>query len=247
MNNLRVIYWNVYCLPAFATSDKMPPEDRAKLIIPYFEGYDVAILNEAWTDDAKQVFKTAYPYSYQTGKKFFKILDSGLLVLSKYPILNASNILYTRSSNWDWFASKGALHFQVNTPKGVYDFFTTHMQAGDMIIDHKIRPFQFMELVKFVNKNLPSSNNVFLIGDFNVMPLINGDISGHCTDLDDALLRSACYYTIPMQTGLVDLQKGDNIKDVYHIFSKRHDPIVAYHNSDGITDGPYITVTIPLV
>ena len=244
---LRVIFWNVYCLPAIGTKDRIHSDERAKAILPYIKDYDVVILNEAWTAKAKKVFKSAFQHSYQTKTKFGKLLDSGLLILSNNPILNTSHILYNAASNWDWFASKGAIHFQIDTPKGPYDFFTTHMQAGDTANDQRTRPFQFVELVKFINSNMPEGNNVFVIGDFNVAPLINGDISVHCTDLDDALFRSAYYYMIPMQTGLVNLQKGNNLKDVYHVFSKRRDPNIIYHDSHGLTDGPYLTIDIPLI
>lgn len=244
---IRVIFWNVYCLPSFATRDNIQPKDRAKAILTYINDYDIVIMNEAWTSDAKKVFKTAYPYSYQTNKKCGKFLDSGLLVLSKYPIIKNSHILYTCASNWDWFASKGAIHVQISTPNGPYDFFTTHMQAGDTSSDQKVRPFQFVQLINFVNDNMPNGNNVYLIGDFNVMPLINGYISVHCTNLDDAIFRSGYYHMIASHTGLSNLQTGDELRDVYHVFSKRNDSNIVYHDSQGLTDGPYFTIDIPLV
>jgi hypothetical protein len=246
---LKIIFWNVWCLPFFAT-DGTYSDVRARNILNYIAEakieHDLFILNEAWTTDAKDVFKAAYPYSYQTGKLCCKLYDSGLLILSKVPILNPSYILYSKASDWDWFVSKGALHFQIQTSKGLYDFFTTHMQAGFTDIDQEYRPFQFVELIKFINANMPKTQDVFFIGDLNVMPLINGNRSGHTQNMDDALFRSACYYTIPQQTGMIDLQKGQDMNDVVHFFCKRSDPIITKHDQHGLTDGPFYTLEIPV-
>lgn len=52
---LRVIFWNVYCLPSVGTFDKIHSDERANAIIPHIKEYDVVILNEAWTDAVNQI------------------------------------------------------------------------------------------------------------------------------------------------------------------------------------------------
>ena len=272
--SLRILYWNVWCLPFFAT-DGVHSKDRAEAIAPILRGYDVVILNEAWTDAAKKVFKREYTYSYQTSKMCGKLLDSGLLILSNHLIHNPSHILYSDAAGWDWFTSKGALHFQIRTTSDIsirrlqdkkkykrwskpkilktYDIFTTHMQAGYSTKDHDARRIQLRELTRFVNSKtrfvnskLPGAENVFLIGDFNVMPMLGDAPYPNCHDIIDARRRSLEYHKIHNQTGLVDLNLH-NIQDVYHVFSNS-DPDrvdITYHDST-LADGPYLTIDVTI-
>jgi hypothetical protein len=53
---LKVLYWNVWCLPKFCTDGKLTPEERAKAIFPSLSGYDLVILNEVWTSSANENF-----------------------------------------------------------------------------------------------------------------------------------------------------------------------------------------------
>ena len=100
--------------------------------------------------------------------------------------------------------------------------------------------------INFVNKNMPTGNNIFLIGDLNMM-LYDGNQSGLTYSINDAILRSGNYKMILDQTKLPDLNTG-HLLDVYHILSRKpsKDVKIAYHDSKGLTDGPYITIDISL-
>jgi endonuclease/exonuclease/phosphatase family metal-dependent hydrolase len=243
----RLIYWNVWCFPSLLTDGRYSDRERATLIAPHIRDYDLAILNEVWTEKSKETFRREYPHHYTIPSRRGKIFDSGLLVLSKTPILNPKKIIYDDASGWDWFSAKGAIHFQLKIAGKTLDFFTTHMQAGYSKTDQHARSYQFLQLVNFVNSNMPSSDDVFLIGDFNVMPLINRTKSVHCHDMNDAILRATSYNMLVDQTGLIDQQKGSGLNDVYHVFTKRADDKtkITYHDSSGLSDGPYLVIEFP--
>lgn len=242
---VRVLFWNVWCLPGIATNG-ISAKDRAKSIAPLIRGYDLVILNEAWVDEAKDVFKKEYQYSYQTTSKCFKLGDSGILILSNNPLLNTAHLLYSDAAGWDWVSSKGVVYFQIQSGNKTYDFVVTHMQAGHSSDDHKSRLSQIAELTQFVNKKMVRGSNVYLVGDFNVMPIVNGKISGHCHDYVDAKNRDLCYNMITSQTGLQDLQTGQKLLDVYHVFTNQTTTrsTITYHDSKGLSDGPYLTIDI---
>lgn len=240
--DIRILYWNVWCLPALFT-DGMHSDDRAKAILPFIQGFDIVILNEAWTKAAKKVFRSAYPYYYNTPKKGCKIFDSGLMILSTHPIINPSYEFYSDAAGWDWFSSKGVIHVKIPINNKIYDVITTHMQAGHTLADHRARIVQMNELTSFIKRKVNGNSEVLLIGDFNVMPLQNGVVSVHCKDYFDAVRRSQAYFMIPKDTGMVDTLKGRDILSVYHVFVKKMSAKVnVLFHKNNITDGEFLTI-----
>lgn len=248
----KILFWNVWCFPKSMTDGKLSDTKRARLISRHIGNYDLVLLNEAWTVGARDIFKKVYPYYYSDNNKHGKIYGNGLLILSKYPIHNPKTITYTHSAGWDWFSAKGAQYFQLQINNKNYDFFLTHMQAGYSELDQKARLYQSLQLSNFVNETLKGSSNknVWLIGDFNMMPIAPIPDSGfryksvHCRDYDDAILRATSYNMILSETSMTDIQKG---YDVYRILTKRTDnkTIVKYYDSNGLTDGNYLTIEFP--
>lgn len=242
---LHIAYFNAYCLPYLFTDMKYDSEERAKKIVTLIHGYDLVILNEAWTNSAKEVFRKVMEYSYDTTKTWYKFFDSGLMILSKYPIENTDFLLYKNGAGWDWFASKGVIHFTLTVNDKRLVFLTTHLQAGYSDCDQSARDSQISELISFVNHYLPNNNDVFFIGDFNVMPIINGKRSVHTHDMTDAIERDRQYKAILQGTGLTDVNIH-HLQGVYHVLTRRTNLKIAYYSTHGYTDGPYFTVDIPI-
>ena len=247
---LKVLFWNVWCLPKPFTDGKYYSDERAKLIAPLLIGYDLVLLCEAWTKCAKKVFLKTYPYQYTDNGVCGKIFGTGLMILSKYPILNPDKIIYNNSSDWDWFAGKGAFHFQLQINQKTFDFFFTHMQAtysNYSEASQTARLYQSLQLSKFVNDKLKSnnSNDIFMIGDFNMWSFYdNPNLSPN--DSDDNILRSASYEMIKSQTNMTDVQTIGG--DVYRFFTRRTDnkTTLTYMSSQGYSDGPYVIIEFPI-
>ncbi len=98
--------------------------------------------------------------------------DSGLIILSKYPIIESSAMTYSSSSGSDRLANKGVVYarIQVSSSEGDYlHVFNTHIQAHDY---SETRLAQISELMDFISEIIKSDKDhirpILIVGDFNV-------------------------------------------------------------------------------
>jgi len=256
---MKILFWNVWCLPALFTDGKTSPEDRAKLISPHLAGYDVVLLCEAWTKGAKNVFLKTYPYQYTDNSAGLISFGTGLMVLSKYPIVAPSMELYKMSADFDWFSNKGIFSFQINFPTPTSTrpliFFLTHMQAtyNNSWPIFVYTPasktailYQTVQLSNFVNTKLENnkSTDVWLIGDFNMWK--RWDPPRHPENTyDDNIMRMGCYNILASQINMKDLQTRDD--DVYRFFTRSDaNTTITYEDSHGLSDGPYVVLDVTI-
>ena len=95
--------------------------------------------------------------------------DSGLVTLSKYPIVKASAMVYNNCAGWDSFSDKGALYICINIGMGYLHVFNTHLQSKEK--HWETRKKQLDELIRFINncvKDKEKDYPVILMGDLNV-------------------------------------------------------------------------------
>jgi len=108
-----------------------------------------------------------------------KFIDAGLLILSKYPILESDALLFKSGYQIDFYAAKQVIYskIQVNeNTDGNIHLFTTHLQASyhdstdqANIFNDKARRDQIIELMDFVKSKIENSSELCLIaGDFNI-------------------------------------------------------------------------------
>jgi len=108
-----------------------------------------------------------------------KFIDAGLLILSKYPILDCDAIIYKSGFQIDFYAAKQVIYskIQVNDNfDGNIHLFTTHMQASyhensiqDNVLNDKARRDQVIELIDFVKSKIENTPELGIIaGDFNI-------------------------------------------------------------------------------
>lgn len=102
--------------------------------------------------------------------------NSGLLVLSKYPIQFKKFAQFPMAAVPDIFSSKGALCFAV----GQQNFITTHLQANYLNISLK-------QLV-FINDQSPFKSDYILLGDLNLatpgklFDIVSNNLISTCAD-----------------------------------------------------------------
>lgn len=101
--------------------------------------------------------KNTYPYylSGSLANRFIFGETSGLLVLSKYPIIFHKFSQFKQSTIPDIFASKGALYFSI----GDYNFITTHLQSECP----RIAKNQLHDILNIS----PFNKKTILLGDLN--------------------------------------------------------------------------------
>ncbi len=132
---------------------------------------DVVAFQEVWCDTIARFLVTSmrYPYfSYRPQRKKLKgRLGNGLLVLSKFPILEEKGAAFSCFTRPDeFFANKGFLLTQIETPGGIFYLLNTHMGAGRNPSDTCRRMKQLEEMLTEAN-GLSRHFPIFLAGDFN--------------------------------------------------------------------------------
>ena len=140
-------------------------------------GPDVVLLQEGFSSDTRKLIEASgFPYVSHGahGSPFFGV-DSGLYILSRYPILAQDQMTFGSSNceRWDCFASKGAQFVRLSIPALPLplEVFNTHLQAGRD--NPPARSRQVKLLVEFYKKNHVAGSPVIFGGDFNIRPLID--------------------------------------------------------------------------
>lgn len=183
VQTLRVFHLNVFWRPWLLHLGKIEHvSERSLTLSKSLDEYDVVCLNESFHFGSSiatkfvQVMQTRgfkYVVTSDTVPIFSRfIIDSGLMILSKYPIISANSTTYTRGCSFDGFAAKGAIYAEIQTgPDSHVHLFTTHLQASyDIVseVDFGVRNSQQKELASFIQRNATDGNPIIVTGDFNI-------------------------------------------------------------------------------
>lgn len=154
--------------------------------------------------------------------------NSGLVILSRYPIVQQDWITYHHKSGVDAWANKGALHVAVqrgamSSTNNILDVFVTHLQAGGTARRSE-RLGQVSELAQFIRTvhDAHPERPVLIMGDFNIngTPTQEEDEPSSCR-----LLRNALRSAIPTLTDVWTLHHGTQPGFTKHESPKRIDYI----------------------
>lgn len=111
------------------------------------------------------------------GERFPKVLNGGLYIYSKYPIVRAVSDPFSRRAcaGFDCLSNKGALLASVEIPgaPSPVDFLTTHMNAQraskvDIERTHVAHRLQTDEIAKFLTAHRGEGRPLIFGGDFNM-------------------------------------------------------------------------------
>lgn len=152
---------------------------------------DVVGFCEVWVGSEKQRLRNEladiYPYSHQGPWEDvprpleFEYFDGGLLLLSKYPIVNSHQTIYRQCAGEDCLTNKGALHARIAVPGHPveYDVFITHMQScppevpiipgvGSGSCEERLEISQVNHLSSFIQAYSSPECVALLMGDLNI-------------------------------------------------------------------------------
>jgi exonuclease III len=179
---LKIISYNTHLFyntaPGFF-GEEYEDKERINGIIDHLSTSDADVvgLNEVWADSTKETFirnlRTQFPYSYfQPNEEIIK-LGSGLLFLSKYPIINPNLVKFEKLIGWDSMSQKGMITGNIIVPSDdtyVPCFFVlTHTQAGNSNDEIDVRHDNIDQMYKVI-RGLPFGNNPLVVfGDLNVI------------------------------------------------------------------------------
>lgn len=136
-------------------------------ILTDYNDIDVIMFNEVFRskDLLMNSLKERYPYSYVLGRKWYRFLNSGLVIVSKYPLTNVQAVHFNSLAGWDIFTSKGYISFDVVYNSKRYTLVNTHMQQGESAWDAWARDRQIDQLISYLN---PLDDLVVFGGDLNM-------------------------------------------------------------------------------
>lgn len=168
-NELKVLSYNIYALPLVAAKI----DERLSQLPQNLKGYDVLLFQEAFSSSRNGMLtELAQEYPYQTHIPYgsgYNVFDSGVLVASRYPIVNTADFIYPNCTGTDCFADKGVIYAEVIKGGKAYHVTSTHTASFDTDEARALRQEHFQQIRALVNQqNIPAFEAVMMGGDFNV-------------------------------------------------------------------------------
>ncbi|ESP93399.1 sphingomyelin phosphodiesterase [Pseudoalteromonas luteoviolacea] len=190
---LKVMTYNIWALPVIASHIS----DRMTLIPDYLKGYDALLLQEVFHSQRESFLReiaTEYPYQTKMlDKSGVNIYDGGVIIVSRYPIVNQAQYVFPDCSSTDCFADKGVNYAEIIKDGEAYHLFATHTASSDTDTARQHRQLQFKQIRSLATSlNIPSNETVVYGGDFNVNKL---KFPGDYTNMLANLAASAPQYT----------------------------------------------------
>ena len=175
-NDLTILSWNIKMLtgPYGWVHNRV---ERAENIVQALKSsahYDVILLQETFSGKIRKLMyeglKSIYPYQIiPEDPKCLVRSNSGLWVMSKYPITLIDAISFSDQKNWDILSLKGAKLYSVMQDKQEIYIINTHMQADYKKKYPDIRTLQYTEIYeKLILPNDRSNIPIILSGDLNI-------------------------------------------------------------------------------
>lgn len=192
---LKIVTYNVHLLPDVAlrvAGKRGSPKYRARAIGEKLSNFDIIGINEAFDEDYSKILLDAcqenttetYHAAKGPGRSGRHLIGSGLVLLSKFPIVETNEITYQQASRFlthgfgaDGFAAKGALHAKIqvgNTQAECLDCFVTHLESRS----ETARRDQVEEFARFLADHSRPDTPVLILGDFNIAADQQGVLSG---------------------------------------------------------------------
>jgi endonuclease/exonuclease/phosphatase family metal-dependent hydrolase len=131
--------------------------------------YAVVTMQETFTSYAKGMAKdAAFPYQHYQNNWDLLNLNSGLMTLTKHPIVKTDFIKFKKAADADAFANKGVLLTRLNVAGlGEVDIYNTHYQSKASRSAIRVHDNEMLEAI--IKRN-DKGNPTFVMGDLNTQP-----------------------------------------------------------------------------
>ncbi|MEI7661834.1 MAG: sphingomyelin phosphodiesterase [Bacteroidota bacterium] len=186
---LKILTWNIGMLPVLDMFKEK--NERAQAIGNALsnQDYDIIVFQEAFTWYARSVIGQAlheqYPYAYGPVNKSLISLkvNSGIWILSKFPLKIRKEIEFTVAAGMDEFARKGAVLLEGWFYGAPFQLIATHLQ--DDAYPQIIREQQLIEIHdKLINPYSQLDVPQIICGDFNTDEKVAKNYKGMLSILD---------------------------------------------------------------
>jgi len=186
--DVKILSYNIFLRPPFVRNNANDfKNERLREFINRMDEFDIISLQEIfWLANSRQ--RTLLQAARDRGFKYHaesvsaswrsaKFIDAGLLILSKYPILESDAHIYRAGNQIDGWAAKQVIYAKIQISGAFFlHVFNTHLQASyfDNHESHNktndvARAAQVVEMASFISRKTAGSPYPILItGDFNI-------------------------------------------------------------------------------
>ena len=177
---IKILSWNIACLPETINTFKNN-KNRIKAIIKFIEYNkpDIISLQEVFTLQSRILltkFLKEKKYKLYLSPKTNIFLNGGLLLASKYDIIDIDNITFKNTLGEDGLSYKGIIYIKIKYNDKYINIFNTHLNNHKPLycinksIIGKIIKFQLNEFLEyFYSKIKDNLNDIYILtGDFNL-------------------------------------------------------------------------------
>ncbi|KAF3922533.1 hypothetical protein ABW21_db0202857 [Orbilia brochopaga] len=113
---ISILLWNTWLLPGPLSDNNT--HARAAEIPSHISSHDIILLNEAFTCKSViiEALRSSHPYVATLPRRcwLWPLFDSGLVVLSRYAILEVRRTWFGSRKRWDFFAGKGGVGVRID-------------------------------------------------------------------------------------------------------------------------------------
>lgn len=173
---IKIVSYNICALPYYINI-LGNPNNRINDIIEFIKkiNADILCLQEVFDNSIRAKIINAYKSTYEfyySGKSSFYKMNSGLLTLSKFPIIYRKSVPFQNLSGEDYLSNKGVDYITISIDKVGYPskmtILNTHLNADAFfslrVLCLSTRMKQIRQIISILNK---INNTVVLCGDFN--------------------------------------------------------------------------------
>jgi len=185
---IRTLTYNIFERPLIKTNESDWKQERLDEFIKHLNFYDIICLQEMFgslNNRKDQIIKKALEAGFYfiadiPPPSFFSksIVDGGLLILSRFPILDNKFYPFTSTVLSDHISQKGIQYCKIQVIDSILHIFNTHLQASyngtsefDMNLSINTRKDHLKRVVTIIKEymvNISNLDTIILLGDFNV-------------------------------------------------------------------------------
>ena len=184
MCSITCASWNIMA-PVPAPIRYTGQEERMKRIpnvlveqLDSISHVDVVAVQESIVNSLHSILRTGMKragFIYETKQLVgslinLKLVQGGLVIFSRYPIISQESLVFEGlCDREDCLSAKGVVYIKLYKENYFYHIFSLHLNSWESPKSRKVRRGQMAEVSKFVTKmNIPKSEPVIMMGDFNV-------------------------------------------------------------------------------
>jgi len=165
LKNTSIVTYNIQKFPLALKSL------NDKEINNIINSHSIILLQECF-NEAYDSLETYYPdYHICRGNlKGINIMNSGLVILSKFPIIDVKFKEYDVSNPWsfDYISEKGFLTASIKIGDKCIKIVNTHLQSSDFHRYDKYALLQLIELTNYIDELKKNKDEYIVGGDFNI-------------------------------------------------------------------------------